>query len=714
MILIAFTVLTLMFVFVVPPFESPDEYYHVAMIQKLATDGQLPVQTADALKTDWHQEGSQPPLYYMLGSLIFRWFDRSDYEQVRQLNPNAYLGQPQLIGNKNYVLHDPMYPPTFNGTRLGIYVLRLFSVMLGCITVYSIYQATRVIFPNQRSISIIAGGLVAFNPQFAFISASINNDNLVITLNSLILWQTLIMLKEGFNTRRSIALSILIALATISKLSGLVMVVMVALAGLYVSVVKRDWRGLVKLGALMLGVWLVLGAWWYIRNLTLYNELFGIQTMLDIFGRRSPLLTPLELITLEGDGMLKSYWGVFGWFNILAPSWFYIFTDMLSILIVIGIVIQVGRRIFRWGEEDTQQQHLLLFFLALTFAVGFASFMSWTMQTYASQGRLLFPYNLPIAILSAWGLIIIVERWGAIPFTTALATIAFYMPLNVVYQAYTPQPTYTELPATAMPIYARFGDIELLGYETVNQRYTPGDQVTLTLYWRPLAQNSPDLSVFFHLIKPPDTIFNTLTSYPNNGSRRTSTWQPNLIYSDTYQLSAIDYTGDAFLLEGWIGWWNQTTDEGIEPVDANGQPIGVVRISLGGYAVLGNSTPPIVNPRQADFGGIIRLRGYDWDNGTLRLWWQSRTTTLNDYTVFVFLKDANGEVVRQGDAPPSLPTQYWRLDEQHLSTHILNLEDLPDGEYTIEIGWYLPADFTRLNTRYTDDVYLLTTINVNE
>ena len=61
----------------------------------------------------------------------------------------------------------------------------------------------------------------------------------------------LVLLRDGFSTRRSLVIAVLIALASLSKLSGLVLSRWSALAGLWIAYRRRDWRGLITLGGLM-------------------------------------------------------------------------------------------------------------------------------------------------------------------------------------------------------------------------------------------------------------------------------------------------------------------------------------------------------------------------------------------------------------------------------------------------------------------------------
>ena len=84
-----------------------------------------------------------------------------------------------------------------------------------------------------------------------------------------------------------------------------------------------------------------------------------------------------------------------------------------------------------------------------------------------------------------------------------------------------------------------------------------------------------------------------------------------------------------------------------------------------------------------------------------------------DYTVFVQVLDDANKVVGQGDAPPDMPTHYWRAGEQFLTQHTIAYPQAPaSGNYCLVVGWYKPDDFSRLDTDSPDDAYVLTTIMI--
>ena len=163
-ILGVFAVLSLIYAWATPPLEASDELWHFGMINTIADTGQLPVQHP-GVKTAYEQEGSQPPLYYLVGALLVKGIDRSDFDVVRQPNPHAVAGVPGNLGNKNLVLHDSVHPP-LEHTVLAVYMVRLFSIFLGCVTVVSIYLAARQLGFDSPVLPIFSASLTAFNPMF--------------------------------------------------------------------------------------------------------------------------------------------------------------------------------------------------------------------------------------------------------------------------------------------------------------------------------------------------------------------------------------------------------------------------------------------------------------------------------------------------------------------------------------------------------------------
>jgi len=81
LILTTFIALGFVYSLVTPIFEAPDEIYHCSFIKRLADGKGLPVQSPENAGL-WKQEGSQPPLYYLIGALATFWIDTSKAEDL--------------------------------------------------------------------------------------------------------------------------------------------------------------------------------------------------------------------------------------------------------------------------------------------------------------------------------------------------------------------------------------------------------------------------------------------------------------------------------------------------------------------------------------------------------------------------------------------------------------------------------------------------------
>jgi hypothetical protein len=753
-ILTAFIILSLIYAWVTPPLEASDELWHVGMVNVIADTGQLPVQVVGA-KTPWMQEGSQPPLHYLIAAALVKPIDRSDFDIVRQPNPHAVAGVPGNVGNKNLVLHATPHP-TLQGTALAVYLLRLFSILLGCVTVSAVYATAMELGIDRPMLAVLAAGLTAFNPMFLFITASVNNDNLVTALNSLVIWQTLRMISYGFSTRRSILIAVLVALASLSKISGLVLVPFVVLAALWTLVapyfrhqllVRRssmvepfslDWRGLLTLGALMAAAWLLIAGWWYLRNLNLYGEIFGTRMMVLVAGARAEPFT-LQTLLNEFQGFRWGYWGVFGAFNVMTFRWFYDVMDVVTILALFGFlyVFWGSLRTSRKSPENilaigAQGLFVRLSLFGILLIIASVSVVAWTAQTYASQGRLLFPFIVVISYFLAIGLIILPKLFVSLlqqkqrrlfwkyvhpnlrlPIA-ALGVLSLIIPFTSIAPQYAPPPPLDNLPTSAKGVYARFGDVALVGYETPDRRYAPGEQVPVTLYWQVNARSTTDLSLYLHAVLDDASTIGKVDSYPGAGRLRTTTWQPGAIYADSYAIPLEQAASGVSRLRVQVGWWDYPSGKLVQAVDANGKPLDSVMLDAGAFAAgKVDQRADNLTPASARFGGEIALTGYQLKDNQLTLAWDALGTLPDDYTVFVQVLDAENKVVGQGDTPPSLPTRYWLPGEHFITTHAINYpEPLPSGTYRLVIGWYRPGDFARLSVDAPDSAFALTTITI--
>src|SRR5690606_11223495 len=242
--LLSYVVLATIYSIVTPIFEASDELWHYPMVQHIATTGQLPVQDPANIGP-WRQEGSQPPLYYMIAALLTAGIDTSDMNIIRRQNPHADIGVVLPDRNANMITHRTnleTFP--WRGTVLAVHVASFFSIALGLGTVYMTYLLGREIFPTELVIRLAAAALVAYLPMFLFISGSVNNDNLSNFAGSLLLLLIvrLITLEHLPHWRDYVLLGIAAGVGLLAKLNLGFLLPLAALTLFIISLRCKDWR----------------------------------------------------------------------------------------------------------------------------------------------------------------------------------------------------------------------------------------------------------------------------------------------------------------------------------------------------------------------------------------------------------------------------------------------------------------------------------------
>jgi len=343
-----------------PLWEAPDEVYHFAMVQHLATSGlQLPSQEPGTVGL-WNQEGNQPPLYYLIGAVLIAGVDTSDIQETLRFNPHANIGHYQPDGNANRIVHRPeaeRFPG--EGSVLAAYILRFYSLLLGAGTVTATYFLARMLFPQMPTLAIGAAALNAFLPMFLYISAAVNNDNLsnFIGNSAILLLSALLLGKVNAHWRTYVLIGVVVGAGLLAKLNLGLLIPAVAFVLLVVSLRERDWRPFFLGGVISGGITIAMAGWWYWRNWQLFGDPTGLDRFLDIVGRR---VSPASLAQLwtERDSFIRTFWGLFGNINVPMSDPAYLVLNVLGGLALFGGLIFVIRYV-------THKQHTIYQALAL-------------------------------------------------------------------------------------------------------------------------------------------------------------------------------------------------------------------------------------------------------------------------------------------------------------------------------------------------------------
>lgn len=244
------------------------------------------------------------------------------------------------------------------------------------------------------------------------------------------------------------------------------------------------------------------------------------------------------------------------------------------------------------------------------------------------------------------------------------------------------------------PVVRAFGGLALSRWQVEREEIADGEEAAARVQWTALAAGIPD-----------------------------ATWRLALIDSAGREVAA----GQGPIVPGYpSGRWPQHalvngrvfahlapgTPAGeyrlvLDVQDASGRSLGrwqapnPIRVRL---AQRNTTLPGFIHPVGIDFGGLIRLPGYDLERTAnqiaVTLHWQALKAPEASYKTFLHLFDPTTEkIFAQGDAFPlggTYLTSQWAAGEVVSDRLVLDMAQVPRGHYQLAVGWYDPVTGERL------------------
>jgi len=215
---------------------------------------------------------------------------------------------------------------------------------------------------------------------------------------------------------------------------------------------------------------------------------------------------------------------------------------------------------------------------------------------------------------------------------------------------------------------------------------TPGQSLTVTLYWVAQQRVTRDVQILTQLLDREGNALATAHTWPLHGVYRVVAWRAGETVPLTTTLSIpADAAPGAYRL--MAGVWDVLRQERVAV--AGGEEMGTV-------GQLKIALPPDARlPERmlaAEFDDGIGLAGYTLTpaaNGLrVTLFWNARAAPLADYSTFVHVVNAAGSLVAQADAQPvagSYPTSIWGAGESVTDTLTV---PVGPGDYQVYVGLY--------------------------
>ncbi len=673
-----------------PLYEPTDELRHFRYVRHIAVYHKLPVQSASGPRAQSHH----PPLYYALGALVSGWVPvAQDVYYEPPVNPHWDDRVWEISAdNKNQYLHPGDVGqfgklPPLHGVVLAVYLVRWMTVLIGAGAVWLTYLAGREVFPDRPVLAVGGAALLAFNPQFIYLSGAVNNDIPAALCGAAVLLACVRLLRRGSTLRTDLTLGLLYGLALLTKLHLAALLLPIELAYLLAAWRSRDWRAFLRSNLVILGLAAAISGWWFWRNLALYGDLTGMSKVNELWAGRSPAGNWWAV--RQGLPYLwSSLWGRFGYGQLPLPQTVYRAMLGFCALALAGYLI----------PRRATPPRAILALLATTCLVFIAVVVYYILiQPAGAMGRFLFPALPAFVILLMGGLGRFAPRrlaWTAsLAALVGMAALAVYGLVGVLTPAFArPRPlTGAEIQAVPNPVGVDLGGVaRLLGYRVTPAEIEPGGEVDVTLYWQALSRPAQNYVVFVHLLSDVGTMIAQRDTHPGLGSYPTTAWQPGVAFADTLRIHVPEtaYAPDSGYVQ--VGLYLPGGDR-LTAADG--------RYALRLAAVEIRPRPgEFPNPLNANLGDKFVLLGYEMDRRVARpgetihliLYWRAQTAVDGNYHVFAHVLGGADQVWANSDGQLSdgpIPAGQVIKDTRDLTVGLTT----PSGFYDVEVGLYVPG-----------------------
>jgi hypothetical protein len=378
----------LAYVFLTPMFYAPDEQSHFNYIKYLAEHRAFPVLTKGLGDPANEWEYHQAPLYYLM------------------LVP--------VYGTMQALFHHPA--AAVFALRACSFLLWLLNVRLGLMLLQRLEIRDDLVWLTTMT-------LICLLPTYIFISSTINNDNLLITLGAGIL---LLLARQPPSLKSSLALGFLLGVALWVKQSAVVFLPAVGLIFPLLAFRRViTWRvAAVHLG-LTLGLAALLYAPWAIRNWQLYRTL--TPEGLSVAAKAWPSM--LDGLASAAHNLVKTFWSVSGISNDVGYP-FPLFGMGFMFLSVAGLAFHLKQHPKPTAGVIAISQGPLLAALVVAILINVLLVLRLGYLYGMGQGRHLFPLLYPIALLLSWGLSSIPAR------NATVHVVGFWVVYAIAFEAF--------------------------------------------------------------------------------------------------------------------------------------------------------------------------------------------------------------------------------------------------------------------------------------
>jgi len=398
-------VLGCQYVFLTPPWQAPDEITHYEYIDILSRAKLFQIR---------HESD------YVLQRRIINSMDRFNawnyvFRERPSPMPKKFWGLPLYGGSNTKLKRPPLYYILGSfvlkifGTDdllLKHYSIRLFSLLLSLLTLFFVYKAAKIIFPDDPYLSLTATCLVAFLPEFLIMSSAINSDSLANLIGAAAIYLFLLSLADTRKYSLLLFFPLVVILGLLTGRTTFFIVPSLVVFG--ILFILKSWKQdkrtvlflfLGSVAALVIGAFLLrhisIDLWMKVTT--------NISGLFTNFGRLFQRDSYAAFTAASLQMMSRSFWYYSGWNAFSLPQPIYTVLIIFSLLGILGSVKYLIVKAAKVSQKSTVKFEHFILLACISFFI-LTGFLLRLMASMDPVGRYTFPALSAFAILLVIGL----------------------------------------------------------------------------------------------------------------------------------------------------------------------------------------------------------------------------------------------------------------------------------------------------------------------